>query len=126
MTWFFIASENASPSSDLAYRPAACARASKARLLYQPAVAVRLSDGAFSNDTPNVAAPQPNAATTRDTIPYPPDAPSISAFFVPLGIAPRDLIVAICESTCAAQPFGCAVVQMKPRTRGLMIIAGFV
>ena len=47
MTCFFIASENASPSSVFAYSPAACARASNARLLYQPAVAVRLSVGRF-------------------------------------------------------------------------------
>jgi hypothetical protein len=37
--------------------------------LYQPAVAVRSPSGAFSNDTPSVAAPAPNALTIRDASP---------------------------------------------------------
>ncbi|MCY1549221.1 hypothetical protein D9M68_853790 [compost metagenome] len=64
-----IASEKASPSTVTAIRPAACARFSKARLLYQPAEAVLLSLGSFSNDTPTVSAPEPNVVTMREASP---------------------------------------------------------
>ena len=45
------------------------AAASKAALLYQPAVAVRFSLGGFSKETPKVLAPQPAPATMREARP---------------------------------------------------------
>ncbi len=65
----FMASEKASPSRVAQGRPAAAASRSKARLLYQPAVAVLVSAGGFSKETPMVAAPPPKAATMREAKP---------------------------------------------------------
>ena len=69
-TWFFISSEKASPLKLLAYNPSAFAYFSKAAVLYQPAVAVRLL---FSQDLskkmPTVAAFAPKAAVILDAKP---------------------------------------------------------
>ncbi|MGY4316992.1 hypothetical protein ACVWW1_006319 [Bradyrhizobium sp. JR3.5] len=65
MKSFFISSEKASPSSVSGERPIFSASISKARLLYQPALALLFSDGSRSSDTPIVSAPPAKVATMR-------------------------------------------------------------
>ena len=65
MTLAFTSSENASPLTLRAYRPAWCAYFSNAAELYQPAVPGLLSLPGRSKNTPRVAASLPKAALMR-------------------------------------------------------------
>src|SRR5690606_41947244 len=89
MVCCFISSENASPLILLAYNPSAWANCSNAAELYQPGEAVFPSDGAFSKNTPIVAAPDPNALAMREDSPNPVEAPITSTCLAAL-IGPFD------------------------------------
>ena len=91
--------------------------------MYQPADAVRLPEAGFSKKMPSVPAPPPKAAVMRDASPYPVDAPITRTRLGALLMGPWACTNRICSLTLAAQPTGCAVVQMKPLTLGWMTIA---
>ena len=85
-------------------------------MLYQPAVAGRLSEAAASNPTDIVEAPRFSARITRVASPYPVVPPRIRAF----GLFPSPERVGFVlarvdhSSTDLAQPVGWLLIEIKP------------